>query len=330
MTWRDRLLPRALDAESRTRLLASALALSFVATLPVPTPRRAPEWNLVVFLLWVGVCALAWCAWYRPNLARLAWFTSLVVAFVGSFVAGTWTQFFLLAAWGAWLAQRRHRVAREASRSARGRTGALAAIALWILLGANAQGAGRADPASTIPKYLLGYKLAEVASCARIDQIPWKFRPDGRKVRLVLRDNLRLNTESKSSEWEIHQVMDREGYVTYIFRRPIGNAKYESFVTKDAAYNRILDTPRGPKVVETQNLKTFINRPVLTFSSADGSTVSFEPGLAGTSALNLQFGPSDSGRVAAPIYLRGNFCNRPDSEVDDKGDASLSNSKGAK
>jgi|GEM_PF-1343591 len=320
----DRFSIPDLDAQSRTRLIGSVLALSFVATLPTPTPQRPWAWNLPVLLLWVGVSFLAWSSWYRPAWARLAWFLSLVLAFVGGFVAGTWLQLGLLAAWGLWISQRRNRVAREGAQ----RSGQLKSIALVgsLVLGAfSAQAAGKADPASTIPKYLLGYRVVEIASCARIDQIPWKFRPDGRKTRLVIRDSLRLNTEVKFADWEIHQVMDREGYITYVFRRPVGNGRFESYVTKDAAYNRILDTPRGPKVVEVQNLKTFINRPVLTFSSADGSTVAFEPGLAGTSALNLQFAPSESGRVAPPVYLRGNFCNRPESEVDDKGDFSLSN-----
>jgi hypothetical protein len=322
-----------MDAAARLRLTAATLALSFVATLPVPTPRQPADWNLVVFFLWGGCGLLAWSSWYRPAWARIAWFASFLVAFVGIFVAGTWLQALLLAAWAAWGLQRRARVAKEESGPDRR---ALAVILFAGALSAAsppafAQGrpTGKADPASTIPKYLLGYKVVEIGSCTRIDQIPWKFRPDGRRTRLVIRDSLRLNTEVKFSEWEIHQVMDREGYVTYVFRRPVGAGRFESLVTKDAAYNRILDTPRGPKVVEVQSLRTFINRAVLTFVATDGSTVAFEPGLAGTSALNIQFAPSETGRVGPPLYLRGNFCTRPETDVDDKGDPSLSGAVGA-
>ena len=168
--------------------------------------------------------------------------------------------------------------------------------------------------APVIPKYLSGYEVRDLTSCSMIDQIPWKFRPDRRKIRLLLRDSLRHQTETVFATWEIHQVMDGDGFVSYVFRRALANGRFESIVTKDLTFNRIVDTPQGPKTTEVQDLRTLINRAALTFYHSDGSTVAYWPSSVGKSALIVTQGQVGGGRSLPPVYLRGNYCDRPDDE----------------
>jgi hypothetical protein len=170
------------------------------------------------------------------------------------------------------------------------------------------------QPTNTaVPKYLEGYKLSDISSCGSIDQIPWKFRNDRRKTRVILKDLLRHQNESKYSTWEIHQIMDGEGFVSFIFRRALADGRFESIVVKDSQYNKIIDTPKGPRIVEAQDLKTLINRAALTFYSPDGGTVVFSPSSVGRSALIIDVGGKLT-RPLPPVFLRGNICDRPDDE----------------
>jgi len=166
-----------------------------------------------------------------------------------------------------------------------------------------------------LPKYLSGFELKDITSCLTVDTIPWKFRPDRRKTRLLLKDRLRHQSQTTFSEWSVFQVMDGDGFVSYVFRRPLSSGRNESMVVKDTVYNRVLDTARGPKTVESQDLRTLINRPALTFYHQDGSTVTYSPSSVGRSALVIQQAQT-AGRLLPPVFLRGNFCDRPDDDED--------------
>jgi len=234
--------------ENRTRVYTVALALGVLASLPIPTPREAAAWNVIVLALWVGIAALAWCAWFRRDLLDLVWLATFVMAFAGALVAfSSWRPAILLAIWRFYLARRRLFDAKTQGLRA-------VFLALAVLAG-SVQAKTPARPESVLPRHLVGYRVNEVTSCGPVFMIPWKFRPDRRSVRLLMKDEMSLNSETSMSLWEIHQVMDAKGYVAFIFRRQLKDGGTESIVTKDAVYNRILELPkRKPKVVEAVDL----------------------------------------------------------------------------
>jgi hypothetical protein len=165
-----------------------------------------------------------------------------------------------------------------------------------------------------IPKYLSGYEVKDITSCGVVDKIPWKFRPDGKKTRLLLKDKLRHQTETQTLDWEVFQIMDKDGFTSWVFRRTLASGRAESIVIKDVVYNRILETKKGPKTVEVQDLRSLVNRPALTFYHKDGSTLVYSPSSVGRSALIIQQGNQSGGRILAPVFVRGNFCDRPEDE----------------
>ncbi len=161
-----------------------------------------------------------------------------------------------------------------------------------------------------------GFKLKDITSCGVVDKIPWKFRPDGRKARLLIKDNLRFQSETNFEPWELFQIMDREGFVSYIFRHTLVSGRLESIIIKDTVYNRVLETPKGNKTIESQSLKSLVNRQALAFYHADGSSLVYSPSSVGRSSLTLQQGQLGTGRILPPVFLRGNYCDRPDDEED--------------
>lgn len=166
-----------------------------------------------------------------------------------------------------------------------------------------------------LPKYLTGYGIVDYSSCTVYDRIPWKFSPDRRKKRLILRDKLRHQLETTFKTWEVYQVMDGDGYVSYVFRNALPDGRYDSIVVKDTIYNRFVETPRGKKQTEFQDLRGLVNRPAIAFYGSDGGSISLLPSSIGRSALVIQQGKAD-GRLMPPIYLRGNTCDRPDDDED--------------
>jgi len=62
-------------------------------------------------------------------------------------------------------------------------------------------------------------------------------------------------------------------------------------------------------------LRTLINRPVLMFYRADGSTATYAPGLAGRSMLTVTLNEA-AGRALPPVYIRGSYCDRAQSDTD--------------
>jgi len=150
-----------------------------------------------------------------------------------------------------------------------------------------------------------GLTMNQVASCIIINQLPWVFRKTKRQSRLILRDKIRFSTQSDFLLWEIHQVMDNNGYISYVFRRPLPNGGQESIVTKENYYNRIQDVKGVKKIVDVRNLTNFIDRPALTFYTEGTGRIVYQPGLSGQSRLYLSFDGGDP-----PVLLKGGDCRR--------------------
>ena len=318
MSWRKTFT----DKVMRTRILSCLFALGVFASLPMPSETLSRK-DFLLLALWVLSGFLAWACWYIPKMTGLVW----VVCWVLSFVYWKWTgaalTVSLLSAWGIW---RSLRMMRESKTLV-----ALVACGLFAFT-AQAQTKSprsapkkKATPAPApapspeaiveeVPKYLTGYALKDISSCSAIDQVPWKFRADSRKTRLLMRDQLRLNTEAQSALWEINQVMDKDGYVTYVFSKVKNGVRAESLLVKDNVFNRIANVGGRSRVVEVQDLRTLINRPVLIFNHSSGSTITYAPGLAGQSVLTVELRPT-GGRPLAPIYIRGSFCERAQGNV---------------
>lgn len=305
---------------ARTRLWGLVLALGIFAGLPVPGPDRPDRLNLALSALWFCVAGLCASLWNRPRYVAPWWFAAVIVSFVvGKFGAGH-LPLVLLAAWFAWFGLRRKRTGALAFALALSTTAAWGQVSVRVE-GANDPGADdivtsvrskkKLPPA---PKYLTGYGLADVSSCSAIDQVPWKFRPDRRKTRLLVRDTLRLSTEPTFETWEVNQVMDGQGYVTYVFSKMKNGRRVESLLIKDNVFNRVVEKNGVSKVVEVQDLRTLINRPVVSLAHPDGSTVVFSPGLAGQSVLTVELRQA-VGRPLAPLYVRGSFCERAQGET---------------
>lgn len=158
---------------------------------------------------------------------------------------------------------------------------------------------------SEIPVHVKGLSLAQISSCVVIDQLPWVFRKNKRQSRLLARDRIRLSTQSDFAIWEIHQVLDPNGYVSYVFRRPLPGGRFESIVTKENHYNRILDSDGTRKIVDVRNLMPLIDRAALTFYAPDGTYAVFKPGLAGKGSFIVTYKGG-----TAPLFLQGPSCER--------------------
>jgi len=309
----------------RERLWPVFTSLFVLASLPLP--RVWPEVNgLLITTLWVALGFFSASLWYWPGYSWTLWFLGLVLSFVGWLRGLFLGPMVLLVLWALWMK------VREKNRAKRETSGMLALILLATLGAPGASAADRpktlldsargkpspspsyGDPGSLfIPQFMKGYKINDLVSCGVVNDIPWRFRQDNRKTRLLVRDNLRLQTETRFSLWEFHQVMDTQGYVTYVFRRQLVNGRYETIAAKDQFYSRYIETKRGRKKVEVQNLKTLVNRPVLVFVHGDGSSLSFLPGLAGRSLVTIQLSQKD-GRYLSPVFLKGSVCDRPADE----------------
>lgn len=159
------------------------------------------------------------------------------------------------------------------------------------------------------PIHKKGLNLNQIASCLVIDQIPWVSRKTNRKSRLLAHDTMRLNIHKNFSKWEIHQVMDKEGYISFIFRRKMKGGKVESIVTKENHYNRFIDFGTKRKVVQVENYINLIDRAAMIFYAENGNRVEFRPGFAGQTTLIIYY----TGQTS-PVYLQDLKCGRGDSE----------------
>lgn len=193
----------------------------------------------------------------------------------------------------------------------------IAVFSTMSLILSNAIATNSSPLSAKTSKAISGYALEDIVSCSFMDRIPWRFKEAGRKTRLLINDQLRLSSETAEARWEIYQVMDKEGFVTFIFRRALPSGQWESIVTRDSDFSRVLSLAKGRKsVTERQNLKTLIDRPALTFENSKGSSLSLIPGSTGTSALSIQLSQA-GGRMLPPLFIRGSTCARPIDEAND-------------
>lgn len=154
-----------------------------------------------------------------------------------------------------------------------------------------------------------GLNLDQISSCQVIEQIPWVFRKTNRQSRFIAKDKLRLSTQSDFAYWSIYQVLDERGYVSYVFRRPLPGGRFESIVTKESYYNRIIDSSGTRRIVDARDLRNLIDRPALVFFAESGNRVEYMPGFAGRETLIIYYT-----RQTAPVYLRNKGCKRGNAE----------------
>jgi hypothetical protein len=155
-----------------------------------------------------------------------------------------------------------------------------------------------------LPVFERGLTLSQVYSCTVLNQLPWVFRKTRRQSRLIVRDKIRFSMHSDFHHWEVHQVMDHNGYVSYVFRRALPEGGFESIVTKEQYYNKILDRGGVKRITDVRNLTTLVDRAALTFYTQNNGQLVYQPGISGQARLQLTFsgGP--------PLLLRGRDCRR--------------------
>lgn len=172
---------------------------------------------------------------------------------------------------------------------------------------------------ASIPKAVSGYALEDIVSCVFLDRIPSKFKNDGRTTKLLIKDQLRLSSELEAVLWEVHQIMDQEGFVTFVLRRPVGNGEWESFAFKELQRIHTIGTSSGRnRMKKVQDIKALIDRPVMTLENSKGSTVSVIPSSSGVVTLSIQLSKGE-GRLLPPVFVRGSTCERPADEVNSSG-----------
>ncbi|MEO5668214.1 MAG: hypothetical protein ABIR96_09165 [Bdellovibrionota bacterium] len=150
-----------------------------------------------------------------------------------------------------------------------------------------------------------GLTMNQASSCIIINQLPWVFRKTKRQSRLLIRDKIRFATQSEFVVWEIHQVMDQNGYISYVFKRPLPTGGTESIVTKENYYNKIRDVSGVKKITDVRNLTNFVDRNALTFYTEGKGRIVYQPGLSGQSRLFLSYDAGDP-----PVLLKGSDCRR--------------------
>lgn len=299
-------------------------ALGIFAALPVPSPAMEVRRVAILLGLWFVAGALAWSSWYAPKTLGLWCGAGIALSFALWKMTGASLFLILFSCWGIWFLMRRSRETKTLALAFGAGLGLLSSFSevhgktvakTKTLTNASLASLKMSSeaPAPLVPKYLSGNSLNDLSSCTAVDQIPWNFRAE-RKTRLLMRDTLRLNTEPQFATWEINQVMDKDGYVTYVFSKIEAGQRSQSLLVKDNIFNRIVNQKGKSKVTEVQDLRTLINRPVFVFLHSDGSSVSYSPGLAGQSVLTVELRQA-AGRPLAPIYIRGSFCERAQGNV---------------
>ncbi len=285
-----------MNLDRRTRWIATAMSLAILLSLPLPDFSANLGRIVAVFLLWAANLFFAYCCFFKSSWVFASWVIFLVASAFRFLIMKDPVTLFLLFIWKAWLSVRQKRL----SRMSIPKSQSLVAICLssMISVGALAQA-----PSTQ------GYKVEGFASCGLIDQIPWAFRKGKRQSRLLIRDKMRLSTQSEFGIWEIHQVLDAGGYVAYVFKRTRDDGIMEALVTKESYYNRILDNGKERRIAEVRNLKPLIDRPVLSFYTQEGASVVFKPSLGGLARLQINFSGGVN-RMIPPVELIGRSCDR--------------------
>jgi hypothetical protein len=295
----------------RHRFVSTLFLLGMFLVLPFPSESLALEMNVLIGALNVCVLMAAAMTFFGVYVSGLLVYVSLCLAIVLFFKSQSFLALIFVTVYLLWNSIKVNRLIKE------NKWGPLKSLlilsAVYSFSNAWAQNS-LAKPEAELPKHLTGYQMRDITSCGLVDQIPWKFRPDGKKVRLLVKDTFRFQSEAQFADWELFQIMDSEGLTSAVFRRTLANGRAESLIVKDAVYNRVLETAKGSKTVEVQDLRSLVNRQALTFFHQDGSTIVYSPGSVGRSALVFQQGTANGGRLLAPVYLRGNYCDRPEDE----------------
>jgi hypothetical protein len=271
----------------RGRMISLIWALGLILVLPIPEGLRGND--LLLVGLWIVALFNAYASGFWPEGRWLSHFLAFAMAFVYGVRTAYWIPTLLLVLILLWM---RQRFARTKN------------LGLALLLTA-ALPMGWAETKKADDR-----KLDELASCGFLEKIPWEFRPDGFRTRRLFTETLQLSQDDKAYEWELHQTMNQKGEVTFIFRRKFDDRTLLSIAARDSSFVSALSRGRGSKTLQRQNVKDLLNRPALIFTRADTSSVSFMPGSMGKSTIMLQFAQAD-GRNLPPVYIRGNFCDRP-------------------
>lgn len=291
----------------RTRVLALVLLLALVVALPVPTGNLLSRQDVALLLIWLGAIGSSWALWFRRDLLDLF----CVVAFVGALLSilfrHSWFSMVSLVTWRVWFFYRERRISRLS-------------IFLLCLGSLNVVAKSSTTKSGDDMTYLKGYKLNDLTSCRQVDVVPWSLGEENKQARLLLRDRLRLSSETKYSDWSVFQTMDTDGGVTFIFERIQGDGTSEYHLAKGQVFNRIIKRGKTRSVAEVKNLKNLIDSPALEFFHEDGSQLSFLPGSSGSSKLRVYLASRAGARILPPLYLDGRHCSRPESAFDQDDD----------
>jgi hypothetical protein len=280
-----------MDSQTRSRMFVVLGSLGLLAALPLPGGQENVWRVALLAALALGLALQTWAVWYRKDWVAPIWIFCFVLALVMAWKSGFWLSAILQAVWGLWVRERMSR-------------GAF----VWFFVVMSAGHAqAQTNSAGELPGQIKGHTLEGLSSCIEVDKIPWVFRKTERQSRLLLRDRLKLSTQPDEALWEIHQVMDKGGNSSFVFRRPLNNGSYEAIVTKDTFYNRIVDTPGSRKIVKVHKYTTMVDRPVLTFINKQGSSVVYKPGPVGRAQLVLNF---KGNSFIPPLALMGTNCER--------------------
>jgi len=161
-------------------------------------------------------------------------------------------------------------------------------------------------------------KLSQLSSCIKVNGVKWHLKANGKKVRRLFKDNLKLNNEKKFSEWEYFQVVNVSGEVTHVFRRQFDeeadSIRYDSYVLKSFSFKRYVDTRKGRKILENHDLRNFQLQSVMTFQSESGDALDYLVNRNGRGTVRIKPASLATGRTIAPIIMEDWGCSRPEDD----------------
>lgn len=272
----------------RSQVILSLLVACVFVALPIPILDPFSVEAGVLLLLWLSLATYAYVSFYFFRWAYFVGFVSFALSLIHALMTDFWIVFFCMSVLLLWARRRFSR------------------LSAMILLLVTMPALSKVGGTPFVPQF----KLDDLASCGSLDKIPWQFRPDGRRVRKLFEEELRLANDAETFWWELYQSMNSSGEVTFIFRRSLPDGSYISLAARDLNFVRVHSTPETSKKIENQTFKHLINRPALIFYRADGTVVSYMPGSVGKATIQIQFAMT-TGAYLPPVYIRGNFCDRP-------------------
>jgi hypothetical protein len=306
-----------MELDLSTRRIATIMALAVLLAMPLPDFSLPLHRIFVVGLLWLTCLAWAASCYFRPQWLGMAWGMFTGAAVFQLLILKLPVLLLLSIVWRLWLSARLKRLKISAPVKK-----VAMILALLSFPGFSAE----------IPESVKGNKIEAVASCGTIEKIPWVFRRGKRQSRFLIKDRLRLTTQSDFSVWEVHQVLDSSGYLAYVFKRIREDGVVEAIVTKETSYNRILEKGNQRRIAEVRSLKNMVDRPVLTWVTKEGGSINFMPSLGGLARLQINFSEQKN-RSVPPVMLVGRNCDRvedPETKAmaESASDAAVNRSKG--